>query len=467
MFELKPYLEYKESGQQWIGSIPVDWDVLPNRALFKERIDRGHDDEQMLSVTIKRGVILQTELLENSSKKDSSNENKSNYKLEMPGDIAYNKMRAWQGAVGASAFKGIVSPAYIVQTLRGNDNPEYFHYLLRTPAFATEAERWSYGITSDQWSLRSGEFKQIYCLRPSQSEQNAIVDFLNRLESRFNRLIRAKRRVIELLNNQKQAIIHRTVTRGLDSSVRLKPSGIEWLGSVPEHWIMDRAKYLMYEIDERSMTGQEELLSVSHITGISPRSQKNVTMFMASSYVGHKLCRPGDLVVNTMWAWMGALGVSPLAGIVSPSYAVYRLRNPGAFNPKYLDCLLRTRAYTSEFVCRSTGIRSSRLRLYPDQLFRIPILQPPRDEQDRIVDAFVAETAKLEVSIQKAKQEIEFIREFHTRLIADIVTGKLDVRGVVLPELESEKTLDMSDGDDEEAEDSEELVAAGEDTNAD
>ena len=240
--KLKPYPEYQDSSVPWLGKIPRHWQALPNRALFAEVNDRNCPEEPLLSVTIGKGVIRQRDLLADTSKKDSSNENKANYKLVQPRDIAYNKMRAWQGAIGVSSYRGIVSPAYIVVRLRGEQNPAYFHYLLRTPAFATEAERWSYGITSDQWSLRAGDFKQIYCALPPKEEQNAIVAFLAHSDHLINQLIRIKWQLIDLLNEQKQAIIHRAVTRGLDPNVRLKPSGIDWLGDVPGHWEVRRIK---------------------------------------------------------------------------------------------------------------------------------------------------------------------------------------------------------------------------------
>jgi len=163
-----------------------------------------------------------------------------------------------------------------------------------------------------------------------------------------------------------------------------KDANLPWLGRVPQHWAEQRAKYFFREVDERSTTGEEELLSVSHVTGVTPRKQ-NVTMFMAESNVGHKVCRPGDLVINTMWAFMAALGVAKQTGVVSPSYGVYRPRQPGCLLPDFVDHLLRVDAYKSEYLCRSTGIRASRLRLYPEQFLRIPILCPPPDEQAAIV----------------------------------------------------------------------------------
>ncbi|MHB0896642.1 MAG: restriction endonuclease subunit S, partial [Spirochaetales bacterium] len=238
--QLKPYPEYKESGQDWLGNIPAHWVLLPNRAIFFEVKDRNHNEEEMLSVTIARGIIRQKFLLNESSKKDSSNLNKSAYKLVMPNDIAYNKMRAWQGALGASSFRGIISPAYVVMRPKEVVNPWFFHYLYRTSFFAKEAERWSYGITSDMWSLRPEHFKIIVSVLPPLGEQAAIVRFLDHVNSKIDGFICAKKKLISLLNEQKQAIIQRAVTRGLNSDVKLKSSGIPWLGDIPEHWKIKR-----------------------------------------------------------------------------------------------------------------------------------------------------------------------------------------------------------------------------------
>ncbi len=208
--------------------------------MFTEIKERGHPDADMLSVTITKGVIRQRALLAGSTKKDSSNLDKSAYKLARPGDIAYNKMRAWQGAVGVFEYQGIVSPAYIVQRPREGADSHFLHYLLRTPAFAKEAERWFYGIASDMWSLRPEHFKMIYSCLPPLAEQAAVVRFLDHADPRIRRYIRAKQKLIKLLEEQKQAIIHRAVTRGLNPNVRFKPSGVEWLGGVPEHWDLVR-----------------------------------------------------------------------------------------------------------------------------------------------------------------------------------------------------------------------------------
>lgn len=205
-----------------------------------------------------------------------------------------------------------------------------------------------------------------------------------------------------------------------------RPARMRWLPPVPEHWNEQRAKTFFREIDERSRTGQEELLSVSHLTGVTPRSQKNVTMFKAASYVGSKLCQPGDIVINTLWAWMAALGASRYVGIVSPAYGVYRPHRADSFNPAYLDYLLRTRAYVAEYIGRSTGIRASRLRLYPNQFLDIPLLQPPRPEQDQIVAYLRTQDAHIARFIKAKRELIALLTEQKLRIIDHAVTRGLD-----------------------------------------
>lgn len=199
----------------------------------------------------------------------------------------------------------------------------------------------------------------------------------------------------------------------------------DWLPPLPAHWELHRAKTNFREVDERSVSGDEELLSVSHKTGVTPRSQKNVTMFMAESYEGHKTCQPGDIVVNTLWAWMAALGASKHVGIVSPAYGVYRQRTL-AFDPRFLDYLLRTETYRGEYLRSSRGITTSRLRLYPPDFLNIPFVQPPFDEQRLIVrflDWHGAMTGKL---IRDKRRLIALLNEQKQSVIHRAVTRGLD-----------------------------------------
>ena len=205
-----------------------------------------------------------------------------------------------------------------------------------------------------------------------------------------------------------------------------KDARIIWLEKIPAHWQEKRAKFLFREIDERSSSGEEELLSVSHITGVTPRSQKNVTMFKAESYVGHKVCQPGDVVINTMWAWMAALGVAKHTGIVSPSYGVYRPLNQQNFLPEYIDQLLRTWGFVAEYNTRSTGIRSSRLRLYPDQFLDIAMPVPPIEEQQKMIDYLKFENRKINRFIRNKRSLIKLLNEQKQAIINQAVTRGID-----------------------------------------
>jgi type I restriction enzyme S subunit len=432
---LKPYPEYKDSGVAWLGQVPRHWDVLPHRALFAEVKDRDHPDEQMLSVTIKRGIVKQKALLESSSKKDSSNLDKTAYKLVLPSDIAYNKMRAWQGAIGVSALRGIISPAYVVMRLqKGNNVPSFFHYLYRTPQFAKEAERWSYGITSDMWSLRPEHFVMIYTAAPPRDEQAAIARFLAWATNRLDRAIGAKCRIIALLQEQKQAIIHRAVTRGLDPSVPLKDSGIPWLGQIPEHWEVRRAKYLFREVDRRSETGAETHLAMSQRLGLVPSSMVQSTL-RSQSYAGGKLCSSGDLVLNRLKAHLGVFAIAKQDGVISPDYTV--LREQALAHADYYACILKSPGCRGELQTRAKGIVEGFWRLYTGDFYEIRLPTPPIDEQLQIMDLASQQTRDQDAAISRLESEITLLREYRTRLVADVVTGKLDVREVAagLPEV--------------------------------
>lgn len=254
--------------------------------------------------------------------------------------------------------------------------------------------------------------------------QSHISDYLDAETSQIDALVAEKERMLSLLEEKRAALVSRAVTRGLNPGVPLKSSGLDWLGDIPAHWGVQRAKQLFALRDERSETGDEELLTVSHITGVTPRSEKEVFMFKAEDMTGYKLCYPGDLVVNTLWAWMGAMGVTSQHGIISPDYHVYV--PSGALRPAYVEALCRSKPFVAEVVRHSKGVWSSRLRLYPEAFFDMRLPVPPLDEQDTIVAALVQErarTAKLESSLRRS---ISLLKERRSALITAAVTGQLE-----------------------------------------
>jgi type I restriction enzyme S subunit len=428
-----PYPIYKDSGLPWSAQVPGHWELVPNRGLVRKRkvlVGKRHGDYRLLSLT-KQGIIVR----DISTGKGKFSSDMGTSQEVRNGDLVFCLFDVPETprTVGLSNYEGMITGAYTVFESLDRTDSRYFELFYRAMDDRKLLSPLYSGLRN---TIRPEIFLGTKTPQPPPDEQTAIVRFLNWSNSRLERAIRAKRNVIALLNEQKQAIIHHAVTRGLDPCVSLKPSGISWLENIPKHWEIRRGKDLFREVDQRSKAGLEELLSVSHITGVTPRSQKNITMFKAASYAGSKLCMPGDLVINTMWAWMGALSVSRYEGIVSPSYGVYRPKNVSGLTSDYADYLLRTRLYVAEYTVRSTGITSSRLRLYPEQFLRVPILLPPEKEQESIAHYIAAETKGLERAILTADREIALLREYRTRLVADVVTGKLDVREAVahLPE---------------------------------
>lgn len=269
---------------------------------------------------------------------------------------------------------------------------------------------------------------------PPINEIPLISSFLEAKASLISRAISVKERQIELLKERKQILIQQAVTLGLDPHAPMRDSGIEWIGEIPSHWSIQRAKYLFREVDERSPDGQQELLSVSHLTGVTPRSEKNVTMFMSEDYTGSKTCQKDDLIFNIMWAWMGALGVSDRAGIVSSAYGIYRQLHTGTLNMQYLEMLLKTTAYIAHYNKVSTGLHSSRLRFYGHMFMSMEIAFPDREEQDAIVAHLDLESEKLNKAVDLLEQQITKLKEYKVTLIKSAVTGKIKVPGVAEPE---------------------------------
>jgi len=454
---LKHYPAYKDSGVPWLGEVPEHWEVLPGRTVFREINNRGHPDEQMLSVTITRGVLRQADLLADSSKKDSSNEDKSNYKLVQPGDLVYNKMRAWQGAVGVSAYRGIVSPAYIVQRLRSAENlPRYIHFLLRTPFFASEAERWSYGITSDQWSLRAEEFKCIYFSLPPLPEQTAIVRFLDYMDRRIRRFIRAKQKLIKLLEEYRQALIHQAVTGKIDVRTGqpytgYKDSGVPWLGQVPEHWEVRRLRNIVEmrvsNVDKHSKEGEQPVRLCNYVHVYKhERIRANMDFMKATASTEEierfRLERGDVLITKDSEAW-DDIGVPALVEYSAPDlisgYHLALLRPSHVVEGTFLLRALQNPQVAYQFHVEATGV--TRYGLSHDAIKSALVPLPPLPEQTAIVEYLDAQTAKLDAAIAAARREIELLREYRERLIADVVTGKVDVRQVAaqLPEEPAEE----------------------------
>jgi len=224
---LKPYQKYNPVNYDYIKQLPEGWELFPNIAVFEERVSKGNTDEELLSVSISKGVVLQSEM----GKKDISSSDKTNYKLVLPDDIAYG-MEFRKGAVGFSKYRGIVSPVYTILKPKRKINSEFFHYQLRTEYYKKYIWRFVYGVGEHFLPLRYKNFKRMYSIVPLFETQNRIVEYLNRKTQQADTFIEKQTRIIELLKEQKKAIINQAVTKGLNPDAPMKASGVEWLGDI-------------------------------------------------------------------------------------------------------------------------------------------------------------------------------------------------------------------------------------------
>lgn len=372
-----------------------------------------------------------------------------NRKLVCVGDFVINSRSDRKGSCGVSELDGSVSLINIVLTPRDQWNSRYVHYLMRCQAFSEEYYRNGRGIVSDLWTTRYSEMKSILLPIPPRDEQDQIVRFLDWKVATVNNLINLKKKQICVYEEVRKGIIASLVIRGLDDSIPKKDSGSQWLGSIPVTWKCLRGKYLFREIDQRSLTGEEELLTVSHITGITPRSEKNVTMFKSESLIGYKICKPGQIAANTMWMWQGAIAVSNYDGVISPSYNTYEQIN-NDYIPEYLDLLLRSKPLVDNYVVLSTGIRKSRLRLYPEKFLTILFPVPPLEDQQKIIASISERTTQIQDLVSAIQREISELQEFKSRLVTDVVRGKIDVRNIPIPDYEYvDEEPDTVDSDEE------------------
>ena len=409
----KPYPKYKSSGLEWIGKVPEHWVV--QKIKYSVRFTGGGTPSKDVAAFWNGDIPW-------VSPKDM--------KLER---IIDSEDHITDAALRASATS-IVPVGTVLLVVRSGILRHTIPVAIAEAPVALNQDmkgltsrsaqlepwflvRWIQGLQSELitcWTKQGAtveSLEQEYIVNtllpvPPRAEQLSALKLLERETSKIDTLIAKQERLIELLQEKRQSLISHAVTKGLNPNASMKPSGLDWLGDVPEHWGIVRHKSVFREVDERSISDEGTLLTVSHITGITPRSEKNVNMFLAETLEGYKLCLAGDLVINTMWAWMGALGISKHDGLVSPSYNVYRPRDYRVLHPSYFDYLCRIPSYVVNLKAHSTGVWESRLRLYPDVFLASSVCLPPLSEQVAIAKFLDGERSKIDVLVEKANGSI-------------------------------------------------------------
>ena len=437
MLVASPYPNYRVSGLPWVPQLPEGWLVLRNGRLFSHRVETGFPGLPILEVSLRTGVRVRD--MENLKRKQVMSQ-KEKYKRAAKGDIAYNMMRMWQGAVGPAPVDGLVSPAYVVVKPYGGVNSSYYSYLFRTAVYMQEVNKFSRGIVADRNRLYWESFKQMPSLVPPRPEQDQIVAYLRVQDMHIARFIKAKRDLIKLLTEQKLRIIDRAVTRGLDASVSLKSSGVEWLGEVPEHWEVAFIKHIsdvrFSGVDKHSYD-DETPVRLCNYTDVykNVRITDDMDLMRATATaaeIARLTLRAGDVILTKDSETPDDIGVpawvpEDLPGVV----CAYHL---GLLRPvsdrvlgEFLFRAIGSARTAQQFHVLATGV--TRFALGKHDVKNAVIALPPVAEQEKICRWITDECQPLDDAIARAEEEIKLIREYRDRLIADVVTGQVDVRG--------------------------------------
>lgn len=442
--DLKPYAEYKDSGLSWLGQMPWHWETRRSKYLFRETDQRSvAGTEQRLSMSQRHGLIPSSQLEERRLVSESS----VGGKLCEAGDLVLNRLKAHLGVLAVSPTHGVVSPDYTVLRPIGTTNHHYFCAVYRSPHCGQELRRRAKGIVEGFWRLYTDDFYDIRIPVPPPEEQAAIVRFLDWAGGRLERTIRAKRKVIALLTEQKRVIVHRAVTCGLNPHVALKPSGVSWLGEIPQHWAVRKLRSLFYTQGSGTTPNGDRyyggsirwVMSGDLNDSIVTVTKRSVQQHALTAYSTLKLYPANSLVVAMYGATIGKTGI--LGGDACTNQACCVLARPVPYaNVSFMQLIVQTAK--PHLVRAAYGGGQPNINAEVVRALRVPL--PSFEEQGQIVASAEDATAKVNATIQRLEREIDLLREYRMRLVADVVTGKFDVREAAarLPE---ESNVDLPD----------------------
>jgi type I restriction enzyme S subunit len=442
---LKPYAAYKDSGQDWLGRVPKHWTLAPGHSAFcaRKESNRGLKEKTVLSLSYGRIKVKSTD-----KPMGLVPESYETYQIVEPGNIIIRGTDLQNDKtslrIALARNRGIISSAYLCLAARDTVIPDYGYQILNIFDLTKAIYRYGSGMRQN---LDHGEIKRLPIFLPPIDEQAAIVRFLDHANRKIDRFIRTKRKLIALLNEQKQAIIHRAVTRGLDSDVPLKPSGVEWLGDIPAHWELRRAKQLCSRIvDCKNRTpdqvddGEYVVVRTTNIRHgrFSLRGSYTTDRENFETWTQRGAPRVGD-VFFTREAPMGEACLVPeLQNLCMGQRMMYMRPDLSELDPEFLLHSIYGPLVRAHIQHVSNGSTVGHLRL--GQVGAIPLLWCPIEEQREIVVRIRVESAPLDEAVARIEREVSLMQEYRTRLTADIVAGKLDVRAAAasLPEFVDE-----------------------------
>lgn len=432
---LKPYAEYRDSGLPWLGQVPAHWRVQRIKTVMRE-VDRRsvNGTERLLSLRMQAGLVDHHAL----GGKHIPPSVLIGYKHVLPGEMVMNRMRASAGLFAVATGEGLVSPDYAIFQKVAQVNMDYAVRLFKTPAMATIFRLESTGLgTGESGFLRlySDQFGRLAMPMAPVEEQSTIVKFLDWASARLDRAIRAKRKVIALLMEQAQITVHRAVTKGVRSEVCLKPAGLSWLSEIPQHWavISLRMRYtveLGKMLDAKRLTGRHSIpyLRNRDVQWDRVSTSDLPTMDIAPAEFERYTVKRGDLLVceggqvGRCAFWDESL---PLCGFQKALHRVRAIDHARDY-PRFFYYQLQLVAGLGVFT--ADGNENTIAHLTNEKFRRHRFVFPPFDEQREIADSLDVELQGLNTAVARIEREISLLREYRARLLADVVTGRLDVR---------------------------------------
>lgn len=451
--KLAPYPEYKTSGSPATPKIPNQWAVHRCRYLFHEVDERSRDGQEIhLSMSQKHGLI-------DSSKIDKwrlQSESYAGGKLCKEGDLVLNRLKAHLGVFAHANQSGVVSPDYTVLRPTTDDSPRFFEFLFKSPSFITEFTKSTKGIVRGFWRLYTDDFYSIRALVPPPEEQKQILRFIDSLSARANKFIRNKRRLIELLKEQKQNVINQAVTRGLDPNVKLKPSGLEWIGDIPEHWEARRLRTLAAVrasgVDKNTNEDEVPVMLCNYVDVYKNDRITAAIDFMKATATPEEIrafeLKAGDVIItkdSESWDDIAIPTFVPeaLPGIVCAYHLALIRPFSGEIEGEFLFRAFSSDPVADQFRIAATGV--TRFGLAQGAIKGAFFPLPPLEEQRAIIAHINEKCAEISQAISRAEREIELMREYRTRLISDVVTGQVDVRGIEVPEVAEHELLALEE----------------------
>ncbi len=419
---MEKYSSYKDSGVKWLGEIPSHWETIKSKYIWQEQFATSENGtEELLSVSQYDGVT--------PSKGDSRSESLKGYKIVKENDWVINIMLAWLGGLGVSKHNGIVSPAYCTYKMTGGANPHFLHYLYKTPLYLSEFARHSTGVVPSRWRMYTDDFGQVLTLLPPKSEQDAIVSYLDTVTSKIDVAIEQQKKMIELLNERKQIIINNAVTKGLDPNVKMKDSGVEWIGEIPEGWevcsLKKIATIILGKMLSNNSTEKYPYLCAKDVHyGNVDLSDLKMMYFSKEERERYRV-QNGDMLIVEGGAGAGGCAVFDGDMEVFIQNSIMIVRGNSNMDNRFICYFFQTinqKGYV-EFICNKATIP----HFTKEKVGAVMLPIPPIEEQMQIVNKIKSICEPIDNAINAANKQITLLQERKQIIINDVVTGKVKV----------------------------------------